>query len=44
MTIVDRKIYYADEWYWDTEKEIYINECTKETLTEDEFESQYIVG
>lgn len=44
MTIINRKIYYADEWYWDSNKQFYINECTNEILTEDEFENQYIIG
>lgn len=44
MTTVDRKIYYADEWYWDSAKALYINECTGETMSEDDFENEFIIG
>jgi hypothetical protein len=38
MNIIDREIIYDDEWIYDPENQLYINVCSDEVLTEEEFE------
>ncbi len=39
MKIIEREIYYDDEWKYDAENQIYINVCSGEVWTEEEFET-----
>ena len=43
MTLIDRKITYADEWEWNETKERYVNLMTDEELTEKEFDKKYFM-
>jgi hypothetical protein len=36
-------VVYADEWRYDSDKDIYINECSGEVMSADEFEKELIV-